>query len=85
MITIRLMGTPEEVATRAACMGALVEGLKTSPDDPNRGHARLVRQYLRVRVWVGLDGTVEDSAYDTLEDLEREGITFGRGVMPWAR
>jgi hypothetical protein len=35
--------------------------------------------------WVGLDGSVEDGAYYTLEDLERGGITFGRGVMPWAR
>ena len=35
--------------------------------------------------WRGLDGTVEDSAYYTLADLEREGITFGRGVEPWAR
>ena len=35
--------------------------------------------------WLGLDGAVEDSAYYTLENLEREGITFGRGVMPWAR
>jgi hypothetical protein len=35
--------------------------------------------------WLGLDGTVEDSAYYTLEELEKEGITFGRGVMPWAR
>ena len=35
--------------------------------------------------WIGLDGAVENSAYYTLEDLEREGITFGRGVMPWAQ
>ncbi len=32
--------------------------------------------------WVGLDGAVEDSAYYTLEDLEREGITFGRAWCP---
>ena len=50
MITIRLMGTPEEVATLAACMGALVEVFEASRDDPNRGHAHLVRRYLRVRV-----------------------------------
>ena len=35
--------------------------------------------------WVGLDGGVEDSAYNTLADLEREGIMFGQGLMPWAR
>ena len=33
---------------------------------------------------LGLDGAVEDSAYSTLENLEHEGITFGKGVMPWA-
>ena len=61
--------------------------------DGTRGYVALHSQGQRVFgpgepfvvEWVGLDGAVEDSAYDTLEDLEREGITFGRGVMPWAR
>jgi hypothetical protein len=35
--------------------------------------------------WLGLDGTVEDSSYLTLEDFTKEGITVGRGVMPWAK
>jgi hypothetical protein len=36
--------------------------------------------------WLDLDGkTVEDVASYMLEDLEREGITCGRGRMPWAR
>ena len=35
--------------------------------------------------WLGLDGAVEDGAYYTLEDLERERIMFGKGVMPWAK
>ena len=35
--------------------------------------------------WLGLDGTVEDSSYLTLEDFTKEGITFGKGVMPWAK
>lgn len=50
MITMRLMGTPEEEATLAAGMGALVEVFEASRDDPNRGHAHRVRQYLRVCV-----------------------------------
>ena len=37
MITVRLMGTPEDVATLAACLGAMVEVLETSADYPNRG------------------------------------------------
>jgi hypothetical protein len=48
MITMRLMGTPEEVATLAACMGALVEVFEASCDDPYRGHAHRVRRDLRV-------------------------------------
>jgi hypothetical protein len=41
------------------------------------GESFLVERY-------GLDGkTVEDSGYYTLEDLAREGITFGKGLMPW--
>ena len=35
--------------------------------------------------WLDADGTLEDSLYTTLEALGAEGITFGRGVMPWAR
>jgi len=36
--------------------------------------------------WLGLDGaTVEDAEYLTLEALEKEGVTFGRGLMPWAK
>lgn len=36
--------------------------------------------------WLGFDGkTMEDAAYFTLEDLEREGITFGKSVMRWAK
>lgn len=36
--------------------------------------------------WLGLDGkTVEDAVYYCLEDFEHEGITFGKGVMPWAK
>jgi hypothetical protein len=50
MIRLRLMGPPEEVATLAACVGALVEVLEESPDYPNRGTTSLVRRYLSVRV-----------------------------------
>jgi hypothetical protein len=35
--------------------------------------------------WLGLDGTVEDTEYLTLEAFEKEGVTFGRGLMPWAK
>lgn len=36
--------------------------------------------------WLGFDGkTAEDAAYSTLEDLKSEGVTFGKGVMPWAK
>jgi hypothetical protein len=35
--------------------------------------------------WLGLDGTVEDAEYLTLETFEQEGVTFGRGLMPWAK
>ena len=49
MITIRLMGTPEEVAALTACVGALVEVLEESSDDPNRGHAHRVRR--REAMW----------------------------------
>jgi len=31
------------------------------------------------------EGQVEGAEYYTLAELETEGITFGRGVMPWAR
>jgi hypothetical protein len=41
MIKLRLMGVPEEVATLAACVGALVEVLEESSDYPNRGTAGL--------------------------------------------
>jgi hypothetical protein len=35
--------------------------------------------------WLGFDVTVEDAEYLTLETFEQEGVTFGRGLMPWAR
>ena len=35
--------------------------------------------------WLGLDGTVEDAEYLTLEAFAKEGITCGRGIMPWAQ
>jgi hypothetical protein len=35
--------------------------------------------------WLGLDDTVEDAEYMTLEVFEEEGVTFHRGLMPWAR
>jgi hypothetical protein len=35
--------------------------------------------------WLGLDGTVEDSEYLTLESFDKEGVRFGRGLMPWAK
>ena len=36
--------------------------------------------------WWGLDGkTVEDSASYPREAFEKEGVTFGRGLMPWAK
>jgi hypothetical protein len=36
-------------------------------------------------IWLDHDGTIEDAQYLTLEQLETEGIRFGRGVMPWAK
>jgi hypothetical protein len=62
--------------------------------DGARGHVALNSQGKRVFgpgesfmvEWLGPDGkTVEDAAYFTLEDLNREGIRFRRGVMPWAK
>ena len=50
MITVRLMGTPEDVATLAACLSAVVEVLETSADYPNRGASPLVRRYLTCRI-----------------------------------
>jgi hypothetical protein len=50
MITVRLMGTPEDVATLAACLSAVVEVLETSADYPNRGASTFVRRYLTCRV-----------------------------------
>ena len=35
--------------------------------------------------WLGLDGTVEDAEYLMLEAFEKEGVPFGRGLMPWAQ
>jgi hypothetical protein len=35
--------------------------------------------------WLGLDGTVEDAAFYTLDAFAQEGITFGKGVMAWAK
>jgi hypothetical protein len=35
--------------------------------------------------WLDAEGNIEDSHYLTLEDFAEEGITFGRGVMPWAK
>jgi hypothetical protein len=62
--------------------------------DGTRGYVALNSQGTRVCgpgepflvEWLGLDGhTAEDAASVTLEDLEREGIRFGKGVIPWAR
>ncbi len=62
--------------------------------DGTRGYVALNSQGKRVFgpgepflvEWLGLDGkSVEDAAYFTLEDLSREGIRFGKGVMPWAK
>jgi len=62
--------------------------------DGTRGYVALNSQDTRVFgpgepflvEWLELDGgTVEDAAYVTLEDLAKEGIQFGKGVMPWAR
>ena len=50
MIAVRLMGTPEDVATLAACLGAIAEVLESSADYPNRGASTLVRRYLTCRV-----------------------------------
>lgn len=50
MITVRLMGTPEDVATLAVCLGAMVEVLETSADYPHRGASTLVRRYLTCRI-----------------------------------
>jgi hypothetical protein len=50
MITVRLMGTSEDVATIAACLDAMVEVLETSADYPNRRASTLVRRYLTCRV-----------------------------------
>ena len=36
-------------------------------------------------VWLDHDGSAEDAQYLTLEQLDAEGIRFGRGVMPWAK
>jgi hypothetical protein len=35
--------------------------------------------------WLGLDGTIEDAQYLTLEAFEKEGVKFGRGLMPCAK
>lgn len=35
--------------------------------------------------WLGLDGTIEDAEYLTLEAFEQEGVRCGRGLMPWAK
>ena len=35
--------------------------------------------------WLDWDGEQGDANYYTLEQFREEGITFGRGVMPWAR
>ena len=50
MITVRLMGAPEDVATLAACLGEVVEVLEASADYPNRGSSPLVRRYLQCRI-----------------------------------
>ena len=36
-------------------------------------------------IWLDADGAAEDAEYLTLEQFQREGIQWGRGVMPWAR
>lgn len=35
--------------------------------------------------WLDADGGIENAQYLTLEQFTDEGITRGRGVMPWAR
>ena len=35
--------------------------------------------------WLDWDGEIEDAAYYTLETVKQEGVTFGKGVMPWAK
>lgn len=35
--------------------------------------------------WLDHDGSVLEETYYCLEDFEAEGITFGRGLMPWAK
>jgi hypothetical protein len=75
------------------CRTTIRVGQRLRNWDGTRGYVALNSQGKRVFgpgepflvEWIGLDGTVEDSAYYTLENLEREGITFGRGVMPWAQ
>ena len=61
--------------------------------DGNRGYVRLNSDGKRVYgpgetfyvVWLGEDGEYADTMLYTLEQFADEGITFGRGVMPWAR
>ena len=91
-------GKPSHAAT--ACKGDLSMvrttirvGQRLRNWDGTRGYVTLNSRGIQVFgpgepfmvEWLGLDGTVEDGVYYTLEDLEREGITFGRGVMPWAQ
>jgi len=50
MIIVRLMGTLEDIATLAACLGEVVEVLEVSTAYPNRGSLPLVRRYLQCRI-----------------------------------
>jgi hypothetical protein len=50
MIHVRLMGTPNDVATLAACLRSFVEVLEASSDHQNRGASTLVRRSLTVLV-----------------------------------
>jgi hypothetical protein len=60
--------------------------------DGTRGYVALNSQGTRVFgrgesflvEWLGLDGTVEDAEYLTVEACEQAGVALGRGLMPWA-
>lgn len=61
--------------------------------DGAKGHVSLNTKGVRVHgpedaflvEWLDWDGTVESAEYYTLITLVTEGVTFGRGVMPWAK
>ena len=76
MVKIRLEGTPEECQQAAPRLAEVFEVVSISDPYPNRGHSRLVRVYLEIRLadqrQVDHDGTTTRRPRATIQRAGRE-------------